>query len=113
MNDDGRNLEDEIDAECEAELTGGYLTDVDGAACTAVRRVLLRTLKALRGQVEVRERMAQNFGRVVEERDNLRAALKATNEEIIRYGMTAPEAYNWLDMTARTRANEKLIGGDQ
>lgn len=42
----------------------------------------------------------------------LRAALRDTNEQIIRYG-TSPDTYDWADMTARTRANAKLIGDDR
>lgn len=39
----------------------------------------------------------------------LKAALRATNAEIIRYG-TSPDTYDWADMTARTRANAKIVG---
>ena len=55
--DDHRNIEDEIDAECDADDAGGWVHRIEKDACTAVRRHLLRTCKALRGQVEVRERM--------------------------------------------------------
>jgi hypothetical protein len=39
----------------------------------------------------------------------LKAALRATNAEIIRYG-TSPDTYDWADMTARTRANAEIVG---